>query len=175
MYSLCTAELSSTCQCKRNLCQKKAVSKTLILNLDTRVLMFLHVHVFYSGTHDLTPSGLVKFNNEVVWRIRTSTPITLFDLFTQAFRAVVITNLDISYYCVVCTGARTFIPCAVPLGDSKLFISRSCPILVLTTALGWVARVTLMLKTLLKIIRGQLRTFWENAIQKYLNFSHSFF
>jgi hypothetical protein len=38
---------------------------------------------------------------------------------------------------------------------SKLFISRSCPILVLTSVLRCVARVivTLMLKTVLKVIR----------------------
>ena len=45
--------------------------------------------------------------------------------------------------------------CTVPLWKSKLFYSRSCPILV-SWRLFWVARVMLVLKTVLKIIRGQL-------------------
>ena len=46
--------------------------------------------------------------------------------------------------------------CTVPLCKSKLVYNRSCPILVSFWRLFWVARVMLVLKTVLKIIRGQL-------------------
>jgi hypothetical protein len=56
------------------------------------------------------------------------------------------------------TAAETRFKSTVPLSTckSKLFINGSCPILVLKmVTYVWVARVTLMLKTVFKIIRGQ--------------------
>jgi hypothetical protein len=53
--------------------------------------------------------------------------------------------------------------CTVPLRKSKLFISRSCPILVLTTVLIRPRQADI--KNSVKNYQGP-PTFWENAIRK---------
>ena len=70
--------------------------------------------------------------------------------------------------------------CTVPLCESKytaVFISRSCPIFVLTRgSLVWKTFVALMPKLMLKTIRYQVQTTSpENVIRKHLNFPHMFF
>jgi hypothetical protein len=64
--------------------------------------------------------------------------------------------------------------CTVPLWNRKLFISRSCAILVLTTVLGRPRRADV--ENGVKTIHDQgPTTSRENAIRKYLNFPQTFF
>ena len=73
----------------------------------------------------------------------------------------------------VCTHTHTAgWACTVLLQKSKLFISRSCPILVLTTVLGRPRRADV--KNGVKIYQGAI-TSRQNAIRKYLNSPIRFF
>ena len=64
--------------------------------------------------------------------------------------------------------------CTVPLRKSKLFISESCPILVLTTILGNPRRANGHAKNDPTNYQGTT-TSRENAIRKYIIFPHTFF